>query len=195
MRGVQTGTREENGLKLILGLLIAASGWGADAIAFGIRTGIPFGDAFDKDNRFNITGRNRFVIGPTLELRLPAGFGASFDILYRRYRFETTSGQGTMSNSGGQWEFPLMLRYRFPGIVARPFIGAGPVFQRLTGVTSLRNTNGLALGAGVDLKVPFVRLTPELRYSRRFQDTAAGPGSTLLKANNNQFDLLVGITF
>lgn len=166
----------------------------ADVIAVGVRGGLPFGDAFEslRARNFTIEGRNRFVVGPTVELRLPMGFGASFDALYRRYNFET----GQESQGAAQWEFPLMLRYRFPGIVAQPYVAGGPVFTRITGVRALRNSQGIALGAGVDIKVPFLRLTPELRYSRRFQQVLVETRfGQQMRANPNQVDLLVGITF
>lgn len=183
---------------LVALLLPAAPVLRADALSVGVRGGIPFGDAFDAldTGRLKLSGRNRFLIGPTLELRLPAGLGVSFDVLYRRYRFDTDTEGQTTSTGGGQWEFPLMLRYRFPGIVVRPFVGGGPTLQKLTGLTTIKSsTVGMALGAGLDIKVPFGHLTPELRYTRRFQDTAAGGLSGLLKANNNQVDFVVGITF
>jgi hypothetical protein len=176
-------------------LLFAPVLFAGDALSVGMRGGIPFGDAFQGDNRLNLKGKNRFLLGPTIELRLPAGLGVSFDVLYRRYLFEESSGGVTTSTGAAQWEFPLMVRYRFPGVVARPYVAGGPTFQTLTGVTKLRNTNGLALGAGIDIKVPFLHLTPELRYSRRFQDTSAGSPGRLLPANLNQVDFLVGFTF
>ncbi|MCC6345467.1 MAG: PorT family protein [Bryobacterales bacterium] len=177
-------------------LLFASPVW-ADALSIGIRGGIPFGDAFDavRGRNFSLAGHNRFVLGPTLELRLPAGFGLNIDALYRRYNFETTTDAGAETKGAGQWEFPIMVRYHFPGIIARPFVGAGPVFQKITGITSTRNSTGLALGAGVDVKVPFVRLTPELRYSRRFQQPIVTLPLSGLTANSNQVDFMIGITF
>ncbi|HUQ94079.1 MAG TPA: outer membrane beta-barrel protein [Bryobacteraceae bacterium] len=169
----------------------------ADSIGIGMRGGLPFGDAFEsaRSRDFTISGHNRFVLGPTLELRLPLGFGASFDALYRRYNFETISSTSSFFESGGQWEFPLMLRYRFPGIVARPFVAAGPVFQKITGVTSTRNSSGVALGGGLDIKIPLFHITPEIRYSRRFQEPFITLPLSGLRANANQFDFMLGITF
>lgn len=178
-------------MRFLLALVLTAPVF---AIDFGVRGGLPFGDAFDRiENRdFNVKGANRFVVGPTVELRLPLGFGASFDVLYRRYNFES---QQTGNQGAGQWEFPLMLRYRLPGIVARPFVGIGPVFTKITGVTALKNSQGLALGAGLDVSLAGIHLTPELRYSRRFQDVIVETRFGSLQANSNQIDLLVGLTF
>jgi hypothetical protein len=62
--------------------------------------------------------------------------------------------------------------------------------------SELRNTStiGLVLGAGLDLKIPLLRLTPELRYTRwranLFQDS-----SGLLSSNRDQVEFLLGITW
>jgi hypothetical protein len=177
----------------LLALVVLLAGLGRAEISVGVRGGLPFGDAFEtlRTQDLTVAGKNQFVVGPTVELRLPAGFGVSLDALYRRYSFET----GQQDQSGAQWEFPLMLRYRFPGIVARPFVAIGPIFTTITGVTAIKNSQGLAIGAGVDAKIPFVRLTPELRYSRRFQDVIVETRFGNLVANSNQIDLLLGVTF
>lgn len=187
---------KEDCVKFMMLALAAASMLRADALGVGVRGGLPLGDAFTSvENRdFRVFGRNRFVVGPTVELRLPAGVGFSFDVLYRRYAFETET---TGLQSASQWEFPLMFRYRFPGIVVRPFVAAGPTLNRLTGITSIRNsTVGLAIGGGLDIKIPFFHVTPELRYSRLFQEVNVRPGtaSSLLQ-NQNRVDVLVGFTF
>lgn len=164
---------------------------GAEAISFGLRGGLPFGDGFKsiQTQSFSLKGHQSFLLGPTVELRLPLGFGASFDFLYRRIRSENvTTGQ---ENGGGQWEFPFMARYRLPGVVAHPYIAAGPVFYKVTGLPSFGSTSGIAFGAGVDVKVPLIRLTPELRYQRRFNDKTIGG----LPQNLNQVDLMLGVTF
>ena len=161
-----------------------------DSLSFGIRGGIPFGEGLKavETRTISAKGHQSFLLGPTVELRLPLGFGASFDFLYRRLG---TEGVAAGTASGGQWEFPFMARYRLPGIVARPFIGAGPVFYKVTGLTSIGSTAGMALGAGLDIKVPMIRLTPELRYQRRFNDKTIGG----LLQGLNQVDVLLGITF
>jgi Outer membrane protein beta-barrel domain len=189
---------KEDCVKLILLALVASAGFCGDALAVGARGGLPLGDAFSsvQNQDFRIFGRNRFVVGPTIELRLPAGVGFNFDILYRRYAVESNAPGDPASKGAAQWEFPLMFRYRFPGIVARPFVAAGPTFNRLTGVTSIRNsTVGLAFGGGLDITIPFFHITPELRYSRLFQDVTVRTATSNLMQNQNRVDVLVGFTF
>jgi hypothetical protein len=178
-----------------LGLLLLCTGLAqADAIGVGVRGGFPFGDAFESLRTGNLTleGKNRFVVGPTLELRLPMGFGLSFDALFRGYRFPTTSPSGTSSETGHQWEFPLMVRYHFPMVMVRPFIAGGPVWQRLSAINSTSNATGVAFATGLDIKIPLLHVTPELRWTHRLTDPIY---RGLLRANSNQFDLLVGVTF
>ncbi len=167
------------------------------AIDLGVRGGLPFGDAFEslRTSNFEVKGRNRFVIGPTLEIRLPAGLGVNLDFLYRRYQFQTIRDSGTTTEGAGQFEIPIMLRYHFPGVLARPFIAGGPVWSTITGLNSTRNSTGIALGAGIDIHVPFAHITPELRYTRRFQDTTVSTPSAALRSLSNQVDLMVGFTF
>ena len=180
-----------------LACLLFLSAMPSFAIGLGVRGGLPFGDAFEslRTGNFEYKGRNRFVIGPTLEIRLPLGLGVNLDFLYRRYQFEAITNGQTNTFGGGQFEIPIMLRYRFPGIIARPFIAGGPVWSTITGINSTRNTTGLAFGAGFDIGVPLLHITPELRYTRRFQDTIVTGPVAPLKSLSNQIDLLVGFTF
>lgn len=191
---MQYESAKEVCVKLAVVFLAGAAVLSADALSVGVRGGVPPGDAFEsaRSGNFTLRGHNRFIIGPTIELRLPMGLGVSFDVLYRRYAFES---EGT-SQSAAQWEFPLMVRYFFPTPVVRPFLAAGPTFNKLTGVTSIRSsTVGFGFGGGLDIKIPFFHVTPEVRFSRIFQENRAGPSLSRLTQNQNRVDVLVGFTF
>jgi hypothetical protein len=41
---------------------------------------------------------------------------------------------GNYSATGNPWQFPLLLKYRFPGDLARPYLVAGPSLNRISGV-------------------------------------------------------------
>ena len=164
---------------------------------------------------------NRYIIGPTIELRLPAGFGIEFDALYRRLHY-TGAGLNlidtfnTSSTTGNLWEFPLLLKYRFPTPVVKPYIDAGVAWDHLSGLTQTvtrgvipngptvtttstpdelhkNGTVGFVVGAGLDIHV-LLHISPEIRYTRWGSEhlrDAAG----LLRSNQNQAEFLVGITF
>lgn len=166
---------------------------------------------------------NRYIVGPTVELRLPFGFGVEFDALYRHFRYNSAASLvdavSTLSTSGGDWEFPLLLKKRFASGPLRPFLDAGVNFDKITGVSQTistlvfpnRNTTtttnnpaelrkdfstGFTIGAGLEIRALLLRLTPEIRYTRwgseHFNAVISG-GS--LSSNLNQAEFLVGITF
>ncbi len=146
----------------------------------------------------------RFTIGPMFELRLPLGLGVEFDILYKR--FDQTGGSvrpgETVAKTGTSWEFPLLGKYRFaPGPVT-PYVEGGVSVHHLSGYLQQFRTlpsppssqpegsasrRGLVLGAGFELKVPFLRIAPGIRFSHW--------GSRLDVPSTNALDFLVGVTF
>lgn len=163
---------------------------------------------------------NRYILGPTAEIYLPWGFGLEFDALYRHLNYNVhgevadliTSGRTT----GNAWEFPLLAKYRFPIPGIKPFVDAGVSFDTLGGLkqtimdilpsgTTTTTTShpgelrhdtifGVVAGGGLDIRLAFVHLLPEVRYTRwnsgHFRDA-----NDLLRWNQNQAEFLLGITF
>ena len=177
----------------------------------GLKAGVPLSDALSTSpggaiNYFQST--HRYTIGPYAEFRLPSGFSVELDALYRSYSFrQALSAAPTVST--GAWEFPLLAKYRFPGKFFRPFIDAGVSWDKLSGLTqTVRNavstgsvaelnnstTRGFVMGAGLDVKVLLIHLSPEVRYthwgSAHFIDPAG-----LISSKQNQAEFLLGITF
>lgn len=167
----------------------------------GIKGGLPFNDALKL--RDQISSRNvsvsttPFLIGPTVEARLPLGFAIEFDALWKRYS-QTVGSEGIEDSS---WELPLMLKYRLSGIGVRPYVEAGITHQRLGSVVaSLRAVSRLdraevtselrrggVFGAGLEIGSGRKRLSLGGRYSR-WENTTLIP-------NSNFIDALVGFTF
>jgi hypothetical protein len=171
-----------------------------------------------------VSDTKRYTFGPTVELGLPMRLSVGADLLYKRLDFDETKaliGATTQSSTtANSWEVPITARYRLVrSRLVGPYARAGASFRKLTGVnqdsvvhmvtyppatstsstanpSELRNTStiGLVLGAGLDLKIPLLRLTPELRYTRwranLFQDS-----SGLLSSNRDQVEFLLGITW
>src|SRR5207244_8595029 len=81
---------------------------------------------------------NRYIIGPTVELRLPAGFGLEVDALYRRFNYNTSFNLVDVftnnRTTGNAWEFPLLAKYRLPTPLVKPYIDAGVAFDTLSGL-------------------------------------------------------------
>jgi len=160
----------------------------------------------------------RFTIGPVLDVHLPLGLGVEFGAMYKRFdqqagQYEVIAEPGTpqrvqitpYSRAGQSWEFPVVGQYRFPGVAIRPYVEAGVSFNHLSGVFApfralvsqsavlkpegrSEERRGLVVGSGVEIKLPFVRVIPGLRYSH-YGDTQ------LWLPSANAVDFLVGFTF
>lgn len=176
----------------------------AGPFTFGIRGGLPVTGAVDAiGNRTGISVSNgSFIFGPTAGIRLPAGLSVEIDLLYRNFQFRSPLN----STDGRAWEFPIMLRWAGGGRVS-PLFASGVSFRNLGGLGRLPDiasnvgilkddkTAGLVLGAGLQIKVPFVRLTPELRYTRWGGLDVNDPFRRIYQVNRNQFDFLIGLNF
>src|ERR1044072_9609446 len=99
-------------------LLVGAAGLFAQPITFGIKGGVPFTDFTDavSSGTFNYTSNTqRYIVGPTAELRLPFGLRVEFDVLYRRFNYNSFIGGGagrtSSSTSGNGGELPLLAEY------------------------------------------------------------------------------------
>jgi len=144
-----------------------------------------------------------FTIGPSLQVNLPAGFRIEIDALYRPVAYRIATAISTTNVSASQFRFPLLLQYhvgKFPLI--KPYAEAGLSFDQLSDLQQaakllatqagaiVQTTNaGLVLGFGADIKVPFIRISPEIRYTRQFSSDFRGISEL------NQAEFLVGLRF
>ena len=197
----------------------------AQPFTAGLKAGIPLTDFLNatENGTFQYSSpTQRYIIGGEAEVRLPLGFGIEFDALYRRLSY---SGSGfasgvpasiltTSDTTGSNWEFPLLLKYRFHFPVVRPFLDAGVAWDTLTGLeqsvsmsdgstTSTtsspaelkrNSTIGFVLGGGVDIHAIFLHISPEIRFTR-WNSTQLSGVADLLHSNLNQAEFLVGVTF
>jgi opacity protein-like surface antigen len=212
-------------MKKILGLSLLMAGAGlAGPLSVGIRGGIPLTDSFENvhNGNFVLTSTtHRYIVGPTVELRLPAGFGLEFDALYRRLNYDSSSNLVDVftnnRTTGNAWEFPLLAKYRLATPVVKPYVDAGVAFDTLSGLkqtivstiapnrqtttttsnpSELSNSTsaGFVLGFGVDIKAIVLHISPEFRYTRWGSAHFAIPNGSSL-SNQNQAEFLVGFTF
>jgi len=188
-------------------------------VSIGARVGVPITDAFEtfrgNDSRY-FTNTKRYLIGPTVEFRLPWRLSIGVDALYKRigYEYQQTAPNvlttGTVANS---WEFPALLRWEvLPGPI-RPFVDAGMSIRHISGISQVRavanvvteinnapefnkgNDIGFVFGGGVAFKLSRVRVSPEFRYVRWGSEAFRDPVRSLLRTNRNQGDFLLGFTF
>src|ERR1700682_3459291 len=99
-----------------------------------------------------------------------------------------------------------------------PFVDAGASFRHSSGVRQVRhainaagqvfdttidnatefnkrNDVGFVFGGGVEFKLAWVRIAPEIRYARGGSENFRDPVNALLRTQRNQGDFLVGFTF
>jgi hypothetical protein len=207
-------------------LFVFAAASLAQPIGVGLKVGLPLTEAFDTatgPSSSYTSDTKRYIIGPQIELRLPAGFAIELDALYTKLKFNSVGGvAGSVVNAAtdaDSWEFPLLLKKKFGGANAgvaavRPFVATGAAFRRLTSVRQVRNfitgspqqtsnptelqdrnATGFVIGGGVEIRALFLRISPEVRFTRWGTSNFREGISNLLETNRNQGQFLVGFHF
>lgn len=193
-----------------------------ERFSVGVKGGVPISDAVDVARGANaeyFTNTKRYLVGPTVELHLPARFSIELDALYRRlgYQYQASGPLVYAKTVANSWEFPVLGKFEtLPGPI-RPFVDAGASWRHLSGIEQVRqiisagtfnqvtfnnaiefnkrNDVGFVFGAGVALKLGPVRISPEFRYTRWGGENLRDPVNALLRTNRNQGDFLLGLTF
>jgi hypothetical protein len=207
-------------MKPLLVLLLIGGAAVAQPFSAGIKAGLPLTDFLSEAEGDSTTTTNRYVLGPEVELRLPLGLSVEFDVLYRHFSYTGISGAGnaiTSIGSAGNWEFPLVAKYKFAGKIVRPYVEAGVAWDALSGLknavseavcggangtcnvllappaVSNQTTAGVVLGGGVDIHAVFIHVAPEIRFTRWADQYFNLSG--VLNSSRNQAEFLVGFTF
>ncbi len=190
---------------LLLTLFLSVPAFGG-VFSIGGIVGTPLTDVTETTT---ITGINYlrnstlFTIGPSLQVNLPAGLRLEIDALYRPVAYQIATGSAVTSNSASQFRFPVLLQHHLGNfLLVRPYAEGGLSFDHLANLKQaatllssqpgaiVQTTHaGLVLGVGADIKVPFIRLSPEIRYTRQFSSDFQDI------SNLNQAEFLVGIRF
>jgi hypothetical protein len=174
-------------MRLLALLSLLAAPALSEHLHLGLKGGAPLNDLVESGGSISSLS-SRWTLGPMIDLDLPFGLGIEFNALYRR-----TGYRDAQDHTAGSWDFPLLLKYKFPGVVARPYISGGWVYRNIGDIPRLAaGSNGVAFAGGLQISVPVIRLTPEIRWTR-WESAQAGPLS--VQASRNQFEVLVGLTF
>lgn len=171
-------------------------------LAFGVKGGLPLQDLVDAKSPY-VSDFKKFTLGPMLDLDLPGGFGLEFDMLYKGTGYRYADSSATASS----WEFPFVAKYRFPAVVAKPYVGAGVAFRHIGDVKALlapgdlltkdQGSRGFVVEGGVRFNLKLVKLAPELRYTHWGNSpfTVGNTASSIVKYRQNQVEFLIGLTF
>jgi hypothetical protein len=186
---------------LLLFVAAVIPGFAAGPLIVGVRSGVPLSTQDSLTGSFSDS--KRFLIGPTLGVKLPLGFSVEGDALFRREKLLPVRIFDFGANFDS-WEFPVMFKYS-PGRIIIPVFGAGVTVRHvrdfggvpgfLFGNSGSSNTVGFVAGAGLGFQVGPARITPEFRYTRWGGDTFLRSFSGLFPLSRNQGSFLVGVTF
>src|SRR2546427_77291 len=141
----------------------------------------------------------RFILGPKVDIHLSRSFSVEVDALRRAIRSHTTwvvpplvlpDGRvlptpPTLSGAGAEftWEFPVLAKYQFFAPRMNPFIEVGPSFRPAEN----RELYGVTAGAGVEIHLRTVNVTPALRYNHWKHN------GRYFAWNANQFQFILGM--
>jgi hypothetical protein len=134
------------------------------------------------------TSGSRFVVGPAVDIRLPCGLGIEVDALYRHVN----------NPSNSSLEIPILAKFHIPvrGRVTPYVVGGGTIqwnnLLRAKQVGPLETISGSVFGVGAEAKMDFIRIGPEIRYTR-WRGEFDYSGGRLV--HRNQLEVLVGFTF
>ncbi len=193
----------------------------AQPFSAGIKGGLPLNDFLNEVQGTSTTNTGHYLVGPEVEVRLPLGLSIEFDALYRHFSYTNVLGGPTMNTvtsvgSSSNWEFPLVLKYKFPSKIVRPYLEAGVAWDTLAGLKNTVNnvacsagacsnvlvapptassagTMGVVIGGGVDIHAIVIHVSPELRFTRWADNYFNLSG--VLNSSKNQAEVLVGFTF
>ena len=194
-------------------------------VTFGLTAGVPIVDPFLAGSAPHLNYsfvNHRYILGPTVEFRLPNGLGLELDGLFNRLDFrssamgvDVTQRSHTTANS---WEFPLLLKYRLSHLnrSMAPFLEAGSSFRVLSDLNQTRQlvgiirgpvvrtdsslelqnrfTPGFVVGGGIDLRAGPLHIAPQIRYTRWGWDNFQDP-TQVFRSDLNQVGFMVGIRF
>ena len=187
-----------NQVELLVGLDSPSREQGVRAfgrpLSVGLIAGVGLGADFKARNSFfTLPQSNSGIYGILLEVALPKNLAIEGDGLYRPLHGSTLQGSSRVQFAHLTWEFPVLLKYRFPTVrTLRPFAEAGPSF-RAEGNLNIRSVShyGATVGAGVEWKLRRFRISPTFRYT----GWAGKNDSSVDRTATNQAHLLVPFAF
>ena len=176
-------------------LFTFVSALAAQGLHLGIKGGVPLTRVVKEVGGVQPTDW-RFTIGPSVEIGLPFSLAIEANALVKRpgYTLNRFSVRDTTL------EVPILLKkyYGVPASPARIFIDGGYSFRRglsSTFAAAESRQNGFVAGSGVQLRLAGFRLSGEGRYTRWLGLGSPITPLNVVRANENQFEVLFGFGF
>jgi hypothetical protein len=215
-------------MRHFLPLFLTALAAPAQVVSFGIVAGVPLTPALSGHDNFNASiDTGRWTVGPSIDFHLFRGFSFDAGMLFRGYSTKTGflyESNGTAivystHTSARDFDFPLLLKYRFLSGPRRPFVEGGVVWTYethdeygtvvssclLPGATGCQpptNTTttttfppspltlfGVVAGVGGEFKYRKIRIAPEFRYTNYLDHYGVG------SIQRRELTILLGFSF
>jgi hypothetical protein len=195
---------------LISGAALTCSICFGQSIALGAIGGVRVTDDLTGGGATSVS--KRYVFGPELDIGLPFGLGIEVDALYRREAYHSyysnTNYNGTSDEHANTWEFPMLLKYRIPFPLIKPFLEAGYAPRVMNGSihyyangltigTNYPTSQGIVAGGGVQFGIGRLRLSPAVRYTHwnNTPVTVVFSDGPTFQSSQNQADIVLGISW
>ena len=127
-------------MRTLFVLLLGAASAYSQTFSFGLKAGMPLTELLEARPGafFSYTSvTNRYLIGPTVEAKLPLGLGVEFDAIYRHFRYTSSGGRinifGNSRATGNAWELPLLATYQFRALATHPYADVGVAWDVVSG--------------------------------------------------------------
>ncbi|MFB3779193.1 MAG: outer membrane beta-barrel protein [Bryobacteraceae bacterium] len=194
------GSPLQNQIEILVGLDRPSPSPGVHAfgkrLSMGVIAGIGLGQDFQvgRLDISQIPEANSGAFGVMIEARLSKNWAVELDGLYRPLHGSELEFGRRVRFAHLTWEFPVLLKYRFSGKRGlRPFVEGGPSF-RAEGNLNLQSVSrfGATVGAGLETKLSWLKVSPMLRYTRW---GGSGGGGALPRTWSNQTQVLVSFAF
>lgn len=214
-------------MRIFLPFFLTALAAPAQAISFGIVAGVPATPALSGyNNPYASIDTGRWTVGPSVELHLFRGFSFDTGMLFRGYSTKTgflfeSNGSATTyatHTNARDFDFPLLLKYRFLSGPRRPFVEGGVVWTHesidtyntvassiLPGATASQlPTNfttttiaspapmtlfGVVAGVGEAFQYRKLRIVPEFRFTSYLDHFGIG------SVERRELAILLGVSF
>ena len=201
-------------MRLILPFFLAQLAFGQGLLGNRFQIGAVGGVSLTESLRgFGVNESKRYLIGPSVEVRIHGGFAVELDAIYRRLGSSGAFGSRvspegltsiyTFRERDNSWELPVLAKYNFERRIAgiQPFLATGYAFRTGWTKTENRTTNpatagssdsrdrlsiGAVAAAGANLKAGHFRISPQFRYTRWGEGAA-------YRQPNNQVDFMIGV--
>ena len=140
-----------------------------------------------------------YIVGPSLEIHWSQRISLRVEALNKPLHYQDAAAFnqddvpiGFAPNTVVTWQFPVLVKYKFPLGRLSPFLEGGPSF-RSAGNLNLSDPShvGVSAGVGVEAQWRRLRIAPRVRYTRWAEDAL----DLVARTRPDQLEFLAGFSY